>query len=175
MIFVLFITPIIATILARWVPPYDAAKDKYLLNVAIIAVVIFAAVKYRPTQSGLDAVVAADYPVHAVEYLRAHPQRNMFNEYGFGGYLISQLGAAQPVFIDGRADLYEYSGVFTDYIVAAAGQTSAMRILDRHDIRSCILNRTSALVPLLAQSAQWKQVYSDDLSVIFVRSGQARP
>jgi hypothetical protein len=108
--------------------------------------------------------------VHAVEYLREHPQPNgVFNEYGWGGYLISQL-PTQPVFIDGRADLYEYSGVFTDYIVASTGQAPAMGILARHNIRWCLLNRTAALSGLLAQSKDWREVYSDGLSVIFVRS-----
>jgi hypothetical protein len=176
MIFVLFIAPIVAKILARWVPAYDPAKDKYLLNVAIIAMVTLAMVKFRPSERALKAAVASDYPVHAVEYLRVHPQvTGMFNEYGWGGYLISQLGPAQPVFIDGRADLYEYTGVFPDYMVAAAGQAPAIGMLARHDIRSCVLNRTSALAALLAQSADWKKVYSDDLSVIFIRSGHARP
>jgi len=50
---------------------------------------------------------------------------------------------------------------------------TALRILARHDIRSCVLNRSSALAALLAQSPGWKQVYSDDLSVIFFRSAGA--
>jgi hypothetical protein len=171
MIFVLFIAPIVARILARWVPPYDAAKDKYVLNAAIIALVILGVIKFRPSERSLEAVVAADYPVHAVEYLRAHPEpTGMFNEYGWGGYLISQLGPEHQVFIDGRADLYEYSGVFPDYMRASLGQAGAMRILAKHDIRSCLLNRSSALAGLLEQSGDWKPVYLDDLSVILVRS-----
>jgi hypothetical protein len=83
--------------------------------------------------------------------------------------LIYKLGSTQPVFIDGRADLYEYSGVFPDYIVAALGQAGATNILARHNVRTCILNRTSALAALLRQSPDWKSVYSDDLSVIFDR------
>jgi hypothetical protein len=175
MIFVLFSAPVMAGILAQWVPPYEPTKDKYLLNAAIIALVILAVVKFRPSQRMLESVVAADYPVHAVEYLRAHPQpAGMFNEYGFGGYLISQL-PAQPVFIDGRADLYEYSGVFPDYMIASAGQAPAMRMLARHNIRTCLLNHASPLVALLEGSVDWTRVYSDDLSVIFIRSGRTRP
>ena len=170
MIFVIFVVPIVAKIFARWVPRYDPAKDKYALNAAIIALVILGLIKFRPTQGSLDAVVAEAYPVHAVEYLREHPQpTGVFNEYGWGGYLISQL-PTQPVFIDGRADLYEYSGVFTDYIVASTAQAPAMGILARHNIRWCLLNRTAALSALLAQSKDWHEVYSDDLSVVFVRS-----
>ena len=171
MILVVFVAPIVAVILARWIPPYDPAKDKYLLNAAIIALVILAVIKFRPSEQAIKTVVASEYPVHAVEYLRAHPQPGgIFNEYTWGGYLISELGEARPVFIDGRADMYVYSGVFPDFIVATAGQPQALRILDRHDVRSCLLDRKSALAALLAQSPEWKQVYSDDLSVIYVRS-----
>ena len=170
MIFVVFVVPVVAGILARWVPVYHPSKDKLLLNLAIMAVVVLGLVKFRPSERQLEAVVAADYPVHAVEYLREHPRPfGVFNEYGWGGYLIYKLGSTQPVFIDGRADLYEYSGVFPDYIVAALGQAGATNILARHNVRTCILNHTSALAALLRQSPDWKLVYSDDLSVIFDR------
>jgi hypothetical protein len=176
MIFVLFMAPIVARILAHWVPLYDPAKDKYALNVTITLLVIFAVLKFHPSQRALETMIAANYPVHAVEYLREHPQpTGMFNEYGWGGYLIFQIGPEHRVFIDGRADLYEHSGVLPDYIVAALGQANAMRILARHNIRSCLLNRTSALAALLAQSADWKKVYSDDLSVIFLRAAEPMP
>jgi hypothetical protein len=59
-------------------------------------------------------------------------------------------------------------------MVAASGQLVALRILARHDIHSCVLNRSSALAALLAQSPGWMQVYSDELSVIFMRSGHSR-
>jgi hypothetical protein len=171
MLFVVFAAPIVARILARWVPPYNPTKDNYVLNAAIIALVIFSIIKFRPTQHAVEAAVATDYPVHAAEYLRAHPQPvEMFNEYGWGGYLIWQLGPRQPVFIDGRADLYEHSGVFADYMIAEVGQAPAMGILARHDVRTCIVSRTSALAALLAQSADWTKIYSDNLSVIFIRS-----
>ena len=175
MIFVLFAAPVVAAILARWVPAYDSSKDKYLLNAAIIALVIIAVIKFRPSQSELERVIAADYPVHAVEYLRAHPQTGrMFNEYGFGGYLIWRF-PAQPVFIDGRADLYEYTGVLLDYMGASAGQATATGVLARHDIRWCLLNRSSSLAALLAESPGWSQIYSDDLSVIFALAGRPKP
>jgi hypothetical protein len=173
MIFAIFVVPVVAGILARWVPVFDPTKDKLFLNVAIMAIVVLGLIKFRPSERQVEAVVAADYPVHAVEYLREHPRpAGVFNEYGWGGYLIYKLGKSQPVFIDGRADLYEYSGVFPDYMVAALGQAGATNILARHNVRTCILNRTSALAALLRQSPDWKLVYSDDLSVIFDRVEQ---
>jgi hypothetical protein len=171
MIFVLFVAPIVAAILARWTPPYDQAKDRYLLNLALIAMVFFALVKMRPSHRELAAEVASEYPAGAVEYLRQHPKpTGMFNEYGWGGYLISRLGSQHQVFIDGRADLYEYSGVFPDYMVIAAAQPDAVRMLARHNIHSCLVRRGNPLETMLAALPDWKQVYADDLSVIFVRA-----
>jgi len=172
MIFVIFLVPILAGIFSRWVPPYDQAKDRFLLNFALMALVVFALMRFRPSKHAIENVVAADYPVHAVEYLRQHPQpTGMFNEYGWGGYLISQLAPEHQVFIDGRADLYEYSGIFPDYMTIAAAQTDALRVLDRHNIQSCLVRRTNPLAQLLAVSPGWQQSYSDELAVIFVRTG----
>jgi hypothetical protein len=174
MIFVMFLTPIMAAILARWVPPYDPAKDRYLLNVALMALVVFALVRLRPTQQELESKVAKDYPVKAVEYLRQHPQpTGMFNEYGWGGYLIWQLGEEHKVFIDGRAEFYEYSGVLADYITISSAQPEALRVAARRNIQSFLINRASTLAILLSRSPDWQKVYADDLAVIFVRNSLA--
>jgi hypothetical protein len=174
MIFVMFLTPILAGILVRWVPSYDSAKDRYLLNFALMVLVAFALVKLRPTQHELEKTVANDYPVRAVEYLRQHPQpTGMFNEYGWGGYLISQLSPDHKVFIDGRAEFYEYYGVLLDYMTISSAQPEALRVAGRHNIQSFLINRTSPLTILLATSPDWQQVYTDDLATIFVRSRYA--
>jgi hypothetical protein len=121
-------------------------------------------------------MVAGTYPAGAVEYLRQHPEpTGMFNEYGWGGYLISQFGHQHQVFIDGRADLFEHTGVFPDYMLIASAQPAAMRLLDRHNIQSCLVERKGPLEMLLTASSDWKKVYSDNLSVIFVRAVPARP
>jgi hypothetical protein len=99
----------------------------------------------------------------------------MFNAYGFGGYLIWQLGSQQKVFIDGRADLYEYSGVFQDYLHIANLNDDALRLLGRYKIESCLVGRKDALATLLSASPDWKRAYSDDVSVLFVRSNGANP
>jgi hypothetical protein len=176
MIFILFCVPIVANILARWTPIYEPAKDKYLLNFVIMTLVVLSLIKFRPSESALEAVVAADYPEEALHYVRAHPHpTGLFNEYGWGGYLISQLGPSQAVFIDGRGDLYEHSGVLADYLEAASGQVDALRILASHNISSCLINRSSALAGLLVKSPGWKLVYSDGLAEIFDRTDRAWP
>jgi len=168
MLFVIFLTPVVAEIFARWTPPYDRSIDRYVLNFALIVFAVAALVKLQPTRQDLDALVSKDYPVSAVAYLRNHPYpTGMFNEYGWGGYLIWQLGPEHKVFIDGRADVYEYSGVLPDYMVIAGAQADALRTLARRDVSSCLVNRAGALAALLAANG-WQEVYSDELAGIFV-------
>jgi len=170
LIFVMFLAPILAGILARWIRPYDPARDRYFLNLAVILLAVVSLARFFPGRAELGRVVAKDYPVGAVEYLRQHPQpTRMFNEYGYGGYLIWQLGPERKVFIDGRADLYEYSGVLTDYLRIANLDRDALSLLNKYSVQSCLVDRASPLATLLSVSPGWKQVYSDSLSAIFVR------
>jgi hypothetical protein len=168
LIFTIFLVPIVATILARWVPPYDAAKDRHVLNVIIMAFVVIGLVKLLPSRRDLDEMVAKDYPVRAVAYLRQNPQPSqMFNEYGWGGYLIWQL-PEHKVFIDGRGDLYEYSGVFKDYIDIASLNRNTFQLLRKYGVQSCLVQSKSPLATLLSASPEWTAVYTDELSTIFV-------
>src|ERR1700683_2717404 len=133
LIFMMFLAPVIAVILTNWVPPYDAKKAKPALNLIIIALVILSLVKFLPDRKPLDKNVDDDYPVGAVAYLQQHPHpTGMFNEYGYGGYLIWRLGPQHEVFIDGRADLYEYAGVFQDYMKIANLSSEALRLLAKY-------------------------------------------
>ena len=176
LIFVMFFGPIVAWILARWAPGYNREKDQPLLNLAIITLVAVAVVRYLPSKTDLQKLVNKDYPVGAVEYLRSHPRSTgMFNAYGFGGYLIWQLGSQQKVFVDGRADLYEYSGVFQDYLHIANVNDDALALLGKYKIESCLIGRKDALATLLSASPDWKRAYSDDVSMLFVRSNGANP
>jgi len=171
LIFVMLIVPVIAVFLARWMPPYEPAKDRYALNLIIIALLLLSLTRFLPSQKEIADAVAKDYPAEAIPYLRAHPQpTGMFNEYGYGGYLIWQLGPQHKVFIDGRADMYEYSGVFEDYMHIADINSDTLPLLRKYGIQSCLISRKNALVTVLAASPEWKQTYADDYSLIFERS-----
>jgi hypothetical protein len=166
--FAIIFAPILATLLARWAPRYDAGKDQFALNAAIMLLIVGGMVRYVPSEMDLGRKVREDYPVQAVEYMRQHPMAGpMFNSYGFGGYLVWSLGPAHRVFIDGRGDLYEFAGVFSDYIHIMDLEPDGLQILERYGIQSCLIPRKEALAVLLAASGDWKQSYSDELSVIF--------
>jgi hypothetical protein len=168
--FAIIFAPILAVLLARWVPRYEAHKDQFALNAAMMLLIMGGMVRYVPSEMNLGRKVREDYPVQAVEYMRQHPIAGpMFNSYGFGGYLVWSLGPAHRVFIDGRGDLYEFAGVFSDYIHIMDLEPDGLQILDRYGIQSCLIPRKEALAVLLAARSDWKQSYSDDLSVIFTR------
>jgi hypothetical protein len=167
LLFVPFCAPVFATMLARWVPAYMRNKDKYIANAVLMAAVVAAMIHYFPKRVALDKTVAQTYPVAALDYLRAHPiPGKILNFYGFGGYLVF---AGQPVFIDGRGDLYERSGVFGDYVHLNEFEAGSLGILRNYGINACMLGSKQSLASVLSVTPEWRRVYSDDTSVIFVR------
>ncbi len=108
LLFVPFLAPLLGVMLGRWVPRYEAAKDKYILNAVLMVGMGAIMIHYFPTQRDLQAKVAQQFPSQAVEYLRQHPVPGpMLDSYGFGGYLIWSMGPEHQVFIDGRSEVYE--------------------------------------------------------------------
>lgn len=171
LLFVPFFAPLLARCLARWIEPYQRSIDKYALNGILMGGVVLAMVHYFPSRANLEARIAGTFPVGAVEYLREHPVPGpMFNSYFFGGYLVSALSERQPVFVDGRAELYETSGVLDDYMQVTFLKPGGLDVLRRYGISSCLLERGSALATVLTSSPGWKKIYFDDVSAIFVRT-----
>src|SRR5215471_7128504 len=113
LLFVPFLTPLFAVMLARWVPGYKQAIDKYAINAILMTTAVLAMVQYRPTEKSLEATAHSIFPVDAAQYLRDHPvEGRLFNTYATGGYLMfSEI----PTFIDGRGDVFERGGAFADY------------------------------------------------------------
>ena len=174
-VFAIVFAPLLADLLARWVTPYNPAIDKYTLNAVLILVMVFAWVKYFPSRPDLQRKVAADFPVQAVRYLQQHPlSGHMLNSYGYGGYLIWAGVPVNGVFIDGRGDLYEHAGVFTQFrrIVSLAPDTQ--QLLRRFAVDSCLLQRGTPLATFLAADPGWTRVYEDKLAELYVRKGAGK-
>lgn len=170
MLFVIAFAPLLGEMLARWIPPYDRAKDRYALNAVLMAVAVVAIFKIVPSSQAIEAQVKKDYPVDAVRYLQQHPVAGpMLNEYGWGGYLIWK-NPGHKVFIDGRADVYEYAGVLSDYLDLMRLKPNATFVVEKYGIRSCLIMRDSPLATMLAAIPGWSRVYQDELSAVFVRT-----
>jgi hypothetical protein len=167
MLFVPFFAPLLATMVARWFPAYDKAKDQYLLNFALIIGIVIATVHYFPPQKDVEKAVQDKFPVQALAYLRDHPVPGpMLNSYGFGGYLIL---SGYKTFIDGRSELFEQTGILDDYMHITLLKPGAMQVLSGYHVRSCLMQRDEPLSTVLGVMPDWQTVYSDPVSVIFVR------
>ncbi len=170
LVFVPFCAPLLAVVVAHWFPPYEHSKDKYALNAILMTLVVAAVIWFFPSRAKLESIMEEKWPVRAVAYLRQHPVPTpMFNSYGYGGYLIWQMSDVNKVFIDGRADIYERTGVLSDYLSLARLGFPAPFLLGAYNIQSCLLDRNETLVTLLDALPGWQKVYGDQLSVLYVR------
>jgi hypothetical protein len=167
LLFVPFFAPLLATMVARGIPAYDPRKDQYLLNFALIAGIAIAMWHYFPSRAEMEKKVAGQFPVHALEYVREHPVPGpIFNSYGFGGYMIF---SGYKTFIDGRGEMFEEVGVFGDYMHITLLKPGAMKVLSGYGIRSCLMERDEPFSTVLSALPDWQKVYSDNVSVLYVR------
>jgi hypothetical protein len=127
-------------------------------------------VGYFPAPEKLEAAVAKRFPRDAVAYLRENPVAGpMLNEYAYGGYLIWARRPNPEVFVDGRVDFYEYTGIFGDYLSITRVEPKTLLLLDKYNVQSCLVGREAPLATFLSALPDWEQVYADELSVVFLR------
>jgi hypothetical protein len=168
--FAIAFAPLLATQLSAWMPRYQNAKDKYALNVVMLVVAVIGMVGYFPAPEKLEAAVAKRFPRDAVAYLRENPVAGpMLNEYAYGGYLIWARRPNPEVFVDGRVDFYEYTGIFGDYLSITRVEPKTLLLLDKYNVQSCLVGREAPLATFLSALPDWEQVYADELSVVFLR------
>ncbi len=109
-------------------------------------------------------------PVNAVRYLRENAlPRQVFNSYNWGGYLLF-AAPEYPVFIDGRTDLY--NAFLRTYLETTAAVGDWRAVLAQYDVQTVLIERGVALDFALRDEPGWREVYRDDLAVIFVRDAQ---
>lgn len=119
------------------------------------------------------------YPERAAAFLeREHLPGNIFHDYGRGGYLAWRLGPNDPVFIDGRyipfgKDLFDQQRKLMSAMPDSAEWRDAA---DRWKINTLIfpVARYAGLGTFpfqdYCESKEWKLVYLDDVSALFVRN-----
>src|SRR5258706_7286072 len=157
--------PVIAQRLTLF-PPYDEEKEKPLLNAAItLGVLITVLIKF-PSQDLLQKFVHKDYPVDALAFMKAHGIKDhVFNSYGFGGYMIYHAPEIKT-FVDGRADIFVYNGVFDDYYKASVIENT-LEIFERYKVQHALLGHDVPVAYLLNHQLCWKQLYADDVAKVF--------
>ena len=141
------------------------------MNAVLILLSAAGLVVFFPSTASLQRVIDLNQPRRAIDYLRLHPvPGRMFNDQFWGGYLIWAFAGRHPVFIDGRCDAYEPAGVLSDYLGIIRPEPGALELLEKYGVRSCLIERRAALCTLLDVLPEWRRVYQDDLSVLYVKN-----
>jgi len=162
--------PVICRQLATAWNTHQPARDRILPNAALIVASLGVAFAAFPAPAALVSQVRRGNPAEAVDFIRrAHLTGRMLNEYEYGGYLSWAL-PEQKVFIDGRADVYAWTGVFQDYGAWATLREDPNRLLDKYSIDFCLLSRSAPLARVMPYLPGWSEQYADSRSVIFARS-----
>jgi hypothetical protein len=108
-------------------------------------------------------------PDAAVEAVKAHHLRRVFNDRAFGGYLIWRQ---MPVFIDGRAELYGEKFTMAYYNALERNDVGQfLGLLEEYHIDGLLLRPGTPTVGLLDHLGVWRRVYSDDVAILYVRGG----
>ncbi len=175
-VFGILAAPILSRLLSSCWDGYDAARDLPWPNALLIATSLLVLVGEFPSRQNLIQQVDRGSPVAAVRFLQNHHLSGpILNDYGYGGYLI-WTAPEYPVFIDGRADVFEWAGVLAQFARWATLQSNPNTLLDKYGIQLCLLTRTSPMARVLPLLPNWKTVYSGHKSIILVRtSGIGRP
>ncbi|MET0969867.1 MAG: hypothetical protein ABWY18_11740 [Tardiphaga sp.] len=110
-------------------------------------------------------------PVAAVTALKKLNLSRVFNDYDFGGYLITRQ---VPTFIDGRTELFgEKLMVDHNNASGLAEPDKLFRLLKDYHIEATLMRTQSAATKLLDHIDGWQKVYSDDIATIHVRKADA--
>ena len=185
-LFIAAVTPVLINTYGSWWTEYARARDwkfsvptrpAFAVITAVALLVIVGATSLRVANSISPArqqqIDSSDYPVGAADWLAAHPDvgTRMFNQYGYGGYLAYRFYGEpnRRVFIFGEAALMgdqllnEYADVY--YV-----RSDWKQVLGRYGVDYVVEVRGDPLPNLLATQPDWKLVYEDGTSVIYIRA-----
>ena len=170
-VFGVLAAPILSRLLSTSWDNYVAQTDRPLPNALLIAASLAVAFWGFPNRQFLSRQVELQSPVDAVAFINSrHLSGRMLNDYVYGGYLI-WAAPEHPVFVDGRADVFEWTGVLDEFGKWAMLQSDPNALLEKYKVDFCLLAQQSPMVRVLPLLGKWKVIYSDDRSVIFVRNG----
>jgi hypothetical protein len=143
----------------------ELAKPANARGIAIAGAVLLA-LTATMLHGGVDRKTDKLTPTAALAAVQAHQVTgSVFNDYGFGGYLI--FAGIKP-FIDGR---YFYGDAFIQrYVEATAVFSNQLPVLlDEYGITWTLLHPKTPGVSLLDHLPGWRRLYADDVAVVHVR------
>ena len=135
-------------------------------SAALIGVLVLVGVRL------VAPVVRADSANAPMTALRSVPpalrREPVFNDYGFGGYLISQ--GVRP-FIDGRTDMYGDAFNNAYFRASEPNEAALAALLARWRVSWTILPPKDPVAAIMDRRPGWRRLYADRYAVIHVREG----
>ena len=169
-VFGIVAAPVFVRLIADTWETYTPERDLPPANAILIGAAAVTIFLGFPRARTLEAQVEAQSPAAAVRYMQQHHIRGpVVNEYVFGGYLI-WAAPEYPVFIDGRADVFEWTGVLSEFGRWAQLQDDPRELLDRHGVNVCLMAQGAPMNRVLPLLGGWHSVYSDKVAVVWVRN-----
>jgi hypothetical protein len=173
-VFGILAAPVIVRQLSKSWENYSRANDLPGANAFLIATSIIAIWWAFPSRQNLEQQVEDKSPVKAIEFIHSHHLSGpMLNEFVYGGYLM-WAAPEDPVFIDGRADIYDWTGVLAEFGRWATLQDDPNALLNKYGINFCLLTPQSPMARVLPLMSGWKAVYADNNAVIFQRTAPSQ-
>ncbi len=167
-LFALLAAPIAARSFERSTAAAQRPNGSLMVNSLLMALVLLSAATNLRRQAAKQPVLSDSFPVAALPALDALPSSSrLFHEYNWGGYLLWNRPAI-PVFIDSRVDIFEYNGVFEDYLDTVRIK-NPLRVLDRYRIDAVLFEQDTPLTYLLSRTPGWYAAWQDQHTVLFRR------
>jgi hypothetical protein len=146
------------------------------LTVLAAALLLSHPVRARALRAEFDR---SRFPVDATTFLSLNesaPLVRLYSSWQWGGYLIYRLWPSIRVYDDGRTDFYGPAFVEEGLRVWNACPDWAA-ILARDRVNAALLPIDSALATVLRERSDWKLIYHDRVSLVFVKTenGKRRP
>ncbi len=115
------------------------------------------------------------FPVAAVRAMRATgATTRVYNAFNFGGYLIYE---GVPVFVDGRAITLYPEGFLLRFAAAYGSAAMFEQLAERYEVDTVLMPADSArarsLVVRLSGDPGWREVFRDEVAVVFVRASSS--
>lgn len=168
-VFGIVAAPLVCRMLTDYLGPRKPQRDHLPSNAVLLLTASLLCVAMFPRPENIEANIEAANPVKAVRFIReAGLQGPMLNDYGWGGYLIWEM-PEHKTFVDGRADIFDWTGVLAEYRRWVGGTVDPAPMLDKYRIGFCLFPVEGIPATLLRRLPGWKQVYSDRIAAVFVR------
>jgi len=155
--------------LARLSQP--ATGGRGTVNAALVGLLLVLGIGVallRTSPPAQEAEIARVLPAEAVRWLDANePGTRIFNRYEWGGY-IGQHRPQQPIFMDGRADVYG-DDLLQMYVRIIGLHGDPQVTFDRYGIDHAVFPPDTALAGWFDASGRWDRVYADPTAGVWVR------